>query len=288
MENGRKVSKGFVLSLVLVSLLIAGLVAGTFLLSENKFEITTPIISLLCLLVILVLSNSFDYFCFGKLVRISRQADIDKNTINRLENEKWELCMKIMNINLQSQSSSTIIYNSFTTEKMNDADKQNEKAEEEINNELQTKTIDRKKIDKEAFRDLILKKHFGTSKQDKISKDIKIVEQFQNVDSISNKPVFFDGILYEDYKEVFIVVLKSVSPLLFHDKLYVQLNKIFSYKVSKKIDAKLLLLIPIESNSENNNRWDSFKNYFMPAISNNLLSVEFVNYSKDEYESCQI
>jgi len=59
-----------ILSIVFLSVIIIGLIATSFFMSTEKYQITFPIILLLCLLVIVVLCNSFNYLSLGKFLTL--------------------------------------------------------------------------------------------------------------------------------------------------------------------------------------------------------------------------
>ena len=133
---------------------------------------------------------------------------------------------------------------------------------------------------------MILKKHFDDSHINKIFHDIKVVEKFQNIDLISNKPVYFDAYLEEDNQETFIVIRGySYSTIMLHDRLYVQLNKLQSYRSVKHIDVNLLLLVG-KPKKEGIEKFSEIEKYFAPAIKNGLLKINYIELDDTEYESC--
>ena len=281
--------------MVLTSLLITGLIIGAFLFSEqNKFIISGSIITLICLLIILVLSNSFDNFSIGKLFSMSREVKESKEKIRELEKEKNEILLKLINLNFQSKNSSVTVNTgstnantSLVVENLDQEEKETKEKEEEDIKDNQ-ENISRKRLNNDKFQNLILTKYYGISKNDSfLMRDVKVVDQFQDIDSISNKPVYFDAYLKESGSETFIDIRKNGLPsMIFHDRLYVQLNKILIYRKNKEINVQLLLLLAKEKKSDEIRHQEMFHRFFDPAIRCGILQIVDIEYTKTEYESC--
>ena len=237
-----------IILLIMTCVFIASLIMLSFLFSEERFKISSSGIILLLLLVILVLSDKFTSFSILKdFFKIS--VSNEKEITDMDENEKQAL---------------------------NDEIEENTKPEK----------ANHKRIDNEKFRNMILKKHFDDININKIFHDIKVVEKFQNIDSISNKPVYFDAYLEEDNQEIFIVIRGySYSTIMLHDRLYVQLNKLQSYRSMRHIDVTLLLLVG-KPRKEGNEKFADIEKYFGPAIKNGLLKIKYIDFDDIEYESC--
>lgn len=237
-----------IILLIMTCIFIALLIMLSFFLAEEKYKISTSDIILLFLLVILVLSDKFTSFSiFKDMLKIS--ANNENEIINMDDIEKKE---------------------------------QNEEIEENTKSE---KSI-HKRIDNEKFRTMILKKLFDDRNINKIVYDIKVVEKFQNIDSISNKPVYFDAYLEESNQETFILIRSfSYSVFMLHDRLYVQLNKLQSYKSAKNIDVVLLLLVG-KPKKDSGEKFEDIEKYFAPAIKNGLLKIKYIDFDDIEYESC--
>ena len=300
MSENKKLSIGTILALSMTAVLLVGLIVCSFVFSSQKFIISGSIITLVCLLLILVLSNSFDNFSVGKILTISREANENKEKIKSLEKEKSEILLKLINLNLQSQSqsqsSSTNINigqqdnkNDITVENLNSEEKaQKAKEIEEDHEDISKEKTILKRLDTDKFENMILRKYFGLSKNNSILREVKVVEQFQDIDSISNKPVYFDAYLKEENNEIFINIPKCKLPSIMHDRLYVQLNKILAYQKIKNNNTQLLLLIARDKES-NNDKYDyNIERFFEPAKKIGLLNLVYVEYDKTEYESCLI
>lgn len=295
MNEVKKCSKGQIIALVLTSLLITGLIIGAFLFSEqNRFIISSSIITLVCLLIILVLSNSFDNFSVGKIFSMSREVKESKEKIKELEKEKSDILLKLLNINFQSQKSSVTVNTgsndsnaSLVVENL-DKDEKERKKEEEEDIKENLENVSRKRLNPEKFENLILNKYYGISKNDSfLMREVKVVDQFQDIDSISNKPVYFDAYLREINAETFIDIRKcSLPSMIFHDRLYVQLNKILMYRKNNEVNAQLLLLLAKEKDSEETRHQGIYYRFFEPALKCGILKIVDIEYTKEEYESC--
>ena len=85
MCNEKKLSKGYILALTLISLFIVAIIVCSFIFSENQYYISKSIITLLCLLVIIVLSNSFDNFSIFHIFTLKKEVIEHKEKIITLE-----------------------------------------------------------------------------------------------------------------------------------------------------------------------------------------------------------
>lgn len=288
----KKLSRGSIIVLLLLSLLIVGLIIGAFIFSSTKYEITAAIITLVCLLIIIALSNSFDNFSIGTILSISREAKDNKEKAEKLEKEKNELILKLVNINFQSQNASNnliisdAVAKSLVVQKAN-PDEIKEDKKEESTPEHTPKT---RRIDSEKLESLVLEKYFGISKSASILREVKVVTQFQGVDPISDRTVFFDAYYNDSGKECFIEITRNnYSSIMLHDRLYIQLNKIYHYRNSKNSNAMLILLVAKLQDEEEVNTLRSFdriKGYFAPAITSGLINIQYIELAKEEYEKC--
>lgn len=281
-NNSKRRNKGSVISISLVALLIIGIIFCSFILSDNQFVITKSIITLLCLLVVLVLSNSFEHIHFGKWFELSNQIKEGNEKITQLKESSEALFTKILNMNFQNMQAGTINYYLKETDPIK---QQQEQEEEQRINESDSSN---KRLDIKAFQTLILDKYFGTGLKDKLQKNMSLVESSQNLDQISNREVSFNALLEDNNQLLFIDVMKGQTYGFYYDRIYVKLNKILCYKRATKKEAQFLLLIPKEMNAEKEYRDSFFVKNYAPAIQNNLLRIEYVDYNKDEFESCLV
>lgn len=234
-----------ILLLVYACIFISALIGFSFFLSNPKYTISTSIIILVCLLVVLVLSESFDSLSVGKILSVNKSSEFsidkaDENEIKLEQNKEYDVEKQI-----------------------------------------------RKHVNNDEFNRMILEKHFDESINYKIQRDIKITEKFQDMDSISNKPVFFDAYLKEKNMETFIIIRRNpILSAIFHDILYVKINKLLAYKNSCNSEVCLLLLIAKSEGMIETKEIDYLQNYFKPAQAKKILEIKSVSYSDKEFESC--
>lgn len=266
----------------MVALLIVGIIFCSFILSDNQFVITKSIITLLCLLVVLVLSNSFEHIHFGQWFELSNQVKEGNEKITQLKESSEALYAKIVNMSFQNTQTGTV--NNYYQLKETDPIKQQQEQEEE--QRINESDSSNKRLDIKAFQTLILDKYFGTGLKDKLQKNMSLVESSQNLDQISNREVSFNALLEDNNQLMFIDVMKGQTYGFYYDRIYVKLNKILCYKRATKKEAQFLLLIPKEMNAEKEYRDSFFVKNYAPAIQNNLLRIDYVEYSKAEYDSC--
>lgn len=282
-NNSKRRNKVSVISISLVALLIVGIIFCSFILSDNQFVITKSIITLLCLLVVLVLSNSFEHIHFGKWFELSNQIKEGNEKITQLKESNEALYAKIVNMSFQNTQTGTV-NNYYQLKETDPVTQQKEHEEEQKSN---TTDKQNKRLDIKIYQSLILDKYFGIGLKDKLQRNMSLVEEAsQPFDQISIREVSFDALLEENNKLLFIDVIKGQAYSFYYDRVYVKLNKILCYTRAMKKETQLLLLIPKGFETAKENRDTFFQKSYAPAIQNNLLRIDYVEYSKAEYDSC--
>lgn len=276
-EENKKLSKVFIISLFFVCILITALIVCAFFFSEDKFVITKSIITLLCLLVVLVLSNSFDRIHFGNLFELSKKIDVSNDKITKLDEKSERYFNQILSCNTKTQINPTF----NATIKMQSLDENDKKAIQEDFTKFSEEKRKGKRLDINKFCDLVLTK-YGPYQY---KKDIALVGVS---DSISDRKVDFNAVIEDGNKKLFIEVMKTHLYMLYHDRIYIKLNKILSYKNENHVDTKLLLLVPKEKGADKYSDTEKLKEWFAPAILNGLLEIQNVEYDKAERDSCLI
>ena len=109
MENyNRKVNWFVRILIILFCILLVLLILYKFFYVIPKGEINSGFIVLLLILLVLILSESFDQFSIGKLFSMSRNIKRKEEKVQKLEKEKMELFNQLINISIsQKQSQST-------------------------------------------------------------------------------------------------------------------------------------------------------------------------------------
>lgn len=291
----------FVRSLVvLLCVLITGMLVYNFFIIEPLGEINAGLITLTGILVVIVLSESFDNFSVGKIIAISRENKKKEVAINRLTGENDELRKQIINVATsvnQNQSSTNIfglpedVIKKFIVQRASDEEIQ-ERETEESTAEDQAREV-RRRPDFRKIEELTLDKFLSNRNLDNsnLIKEAKLVTQFHGIDSVSNIQPIFDGYINTGEEEVFFEVRPSFThAMMWRERIYVMLNKIHLYRTIKKSNAYLyLVLVTIpEEIMDRRPRSDTerLEEYFEPAIANGLLRIAHIELTTEEAESC--
>ena len=278
-ENPKKLSWWQVAALIFTALLIVGLILVNFLCSENRFVITGSIVTLICLLIVIVLSNSFDSFSIVGIFNLRREVKENKEKIDKLENLMFQSLTN--NIRIVNNSSSKIEMDSADEEEI----KEEEQQQEEKDKMGETRTP-RQRLDREEFAKLLLRKYCEKNHQSgNLLYDMKISDTF-----ISNRSVSFKAYIKDDEKELFIDTFQAsaFSFLMSHDRIYVKISKILNYRSVKNTNAKMVCLIGKPDFEQERFNVSKLQSDFLPAISNNLLDIVPISYTQEEYDSCLI
>jgi len=306
----------FVRALIIVlSTILVWLVYTSFTKSSSPFTINTGIITLIAIITIVILSESFNNLSIGQLISISRQKE-------KIEKENENLAKENSNLNLQIVQMAQIVTNFRQTQvssntpinitnldiaqllgqklgvvQVNQAEKIS--AEEEVATEIakdaSSEELRRNNshIRMETYRkleEISLNKYIEKNNLPAIDfqKDVRFSEAFEKIDPIMDKGIIFDGYLSLAPKEYFFEVrIGSMTGQMYWDRLYIMLAKILFYRQAKNIHADLTLIyveIPEDVNDRPYYSPQRFFVAFQPAIANNLLRIETVKISKKEYE----
>ncbi|MBT6230993.1 MAG: hypothetical protein HON76_20505 [Candidatus Scalindua sp.] len=99
MENSNKTPNRFVRTLIILfCIVLAAMIFFNYLLVEPKGDINKGLLVLLSILLILVLSESFDSFSLGKLITISREVKKKGVQVKDLERKNSELLKQLITI----------------------------------------------------------------------------------------------------------------------------------------------------------------------------------------------
>ena len=302
-DNTSKIKSSFErFKVLIIALLILIMVIYRFFLIEPKAEINSGIITLITFLLIIVLSDTFDNFSVGEIIKLSKTIKnkdeiIDKmdEEIVRIESEKNQLFSQIItlsnNISLKQNNTNilginTDLYKNISVQKANEEEVNELKNKEE--NEIEKEgTSKRKRIDNSKLEEFVLKQFFIEHNIDisKIFKGIKL-QAFQGIDPISDTSPIFDAYLNDIDKEVFYEIrsVKSYLNGMFLDKLYSMLSKIYHYKNVKKSNTYLnLILVEFPGEGINENiLLNKILDIFQPALSKGLLKISIIKLEENE------
>jgi len=280
---------------------IVWLVAYSFLSLEPKGSISTGIITLVVLLVVIVLSESFDNFSIGKILTMTRDLQHKEQSIGKLNIENTELRRELVNVVTsisQNQSSTNIIGFSDDLQKRMGVEKASDdeiskKRTEENEGSSESEKPSRKRINHHKLEELAFSKFLQHRNLTNFSliQEAKLVSQFSGIDAISNSHPIYDGYINTGDSEIFIEVKVSrTSSAVMRDRIYLMLNKIYLYNKVKGANAHLnLLLIDIDGENVDEHRKqrssDRLKEFFEPSIASGLLKVVPIEFSEEEVES---
>ncbi|MFT5104106.1 MAG: hypothetical protein ACI86C_001767 [Candidatus Latescibacterota bacterium] len=97
-ETTKKVSRFVRTLIVAFCILLVLMILYNYFCVTPKGDISLGIITLLLILLVLILSESFDQFAIGKLFSMSRDAKKKEVQVNKLEKEKSELFNQLINV----------------------------------------------------------------------------------------------------------------------------------------------------------------------------------------------
>ena len=299
MEEVSKKTNWFVRVLISAfCLLLVGMVLYRFICVEPKGDITAGLVTLLCLLLVLVLAESFDSFSVGKLVSISREARRKEKEVEKLEKQNAHLLSQLISIsNTQSQNQNhTNVYGDYhatpTVQKASATDVQETQSSDATNvappaNETPRATTDWRKAEGIALGKYLQQRVLHPSN---VIIEAKLVSQFQGIDPIASMQPVFDAYIKESEHETFVEMRPATfTPIAFRDRLYVMLSKINHYRTAKRVEAHLdlvLMRLPREE-ARTPNSYSRLLESFEPAIASGLLKIHEIEFTEAEAALCR-
>jgi len=298
MEEVAKKTNWFVRILISAfCLLLVGMVLYRYLCIEPRGDITAGVITLLCLLLVLVLSESFDSFSVGKLISVSREVKKKEKEVEKLEKQNAHLLTQLISIsNTQSQTQShTNVYGDYhatpTVQKASATDVQEKQSSDAIGAAPRTEspraTTNWRKAEEIALAKYLQQRSLHPSNA---IIEAKLVSQFQGIDPISSMQPVFDAYIKETDHETFVEMSPATfMPLMFRDRLYVMLSKINHYRTAKRVEAHLdlvLMKLPAEE-QRSSSSFSRLLVSFEPAIASGLLKIQEIEFTAEEAASCR-
>jgi hypothetical protein len=281
--------------IIVLVLFLAALVSVSFLVRDPHYDITTGMIIILAMMIILVLSESFNKFSLGKLLSLSREVQKVAEEKAEIKRENAELRQSLVHVatHIQSQVNTTIQAQGADILRLLGVVKADKKEKEEEQERVETVSAPPTTFPSHRLlphvEELALNKYVTkySLPPTEILRDIRFTEAFECIDPISNRAVMFDGYLKTPQKEYFFEVKlhNRMSPMLW-DRLYVMISKILLYRQAKTIQAELVLILaklPEEAPHSMGYPFERFIEMFQPAIAGNLLRIETVEVTQEEY-----
>ncbi|WP_396165951.1 hypothetical protein [Flavobacterium sp.] len=303
MENKKKKKSKinyFVRTLIVIlGVLIISLIISKFYIFEPKGEISNGIIILLGLLIILSLSEIFDSFSLGQFISLKKTVAEKNEKIVELKETNEKLFNLIVSNNI-SQGQSMTNNNGISEELVKSilssvikADKETTQNEEnqkekisEILVEEEEKTTNlsapRKRLNLPKLEQYVLNKFIENKelKRYKFIENAQILVPQKDIDPISIHNPVFDGYVETENSEMFIEIkLRSAPLMLFRERLYVMLNKLYYYRISTKSNVYLNLILverPTDESKQVSNSEERLINEFMPAMRLGLLKIDYI------------
>lgn len=254
---------------------------------EPKSEITIEILLALGLLVILVLSESFNSFSIGSIISLEREVKEKSERLTQISNENNQLrnhLISMYNISSKNQTQSHSIVNNY----MHPTRANNEEIEQERNKIEENKSL-KERIDNEKIYFDVISNYLKT---DQFDKNIKLIDRSVinsvEFDPISNSSPIYDAYFQHFDQELFIYLIHSRLIYLHRDKLYTMLTKLYHYRESK-CNPNIKLAVILIKSQKNKDEYNKTKNFlekeFRPAISNGLLEIVEKEVDIEKYKN---
>jgi hypothetical protein len=251
MENTESKSNWFVRSMIIAfCVLIVAMIAFSYFYIEPRGEINSGIITLLLLLLVLVLSETFDNFSIGKLISISKEVKKKDKEVQKLEKDKADLLSQLITIsNTQNQTQQhTNVYGDYhaskaaTVERATEQEVQAKETDEaeRANSPQPEYRVDWRKIELLAMEKYIATKGVHSAN---VIPEAKLVTQFHGIDPVSNYQPIFDGYYKNEDKEIFVEFRPNRGMhMMLRERIYMMLSKLSHYKNVKGVNAHLDLV----------------------------------------------
>lgn len=294
----------FVRTLISVlAVALAVLVGISFAFGQPQYGITGGIITVILIVVVLVLSESFNQLSIGKVLSLTREVAKKKEENATVKEENKELRQNLFQIVSNIQQSQ--VNNTFnappeawlkllgvvpatepkdeaTPEEMPSADTTTQEQSRE--DEFRQRSRLRRSAEEIGLRKFIAALSLPESS---IIYNAEFSTAFHGIDPIMDRRVIFDCFLKGTDVERFVEVRHRdmTSPMVI-DSLYIMLSKVNLYRQAKNTNAELILvLVSADFDQEiRASRYERLLDSFQPAIVNKLLRIEHVQVTKEEVQ----
>jgi hypothetical protein len=276
---------------------LSTLVVYRFFYIDPKAEISSGLLVLLAFVLVLILSELFDNFSLGKLLTMSRTIKEKEKQTSELKKENTELRSQLITIStsVSQRQTSTNIFGmpdgmvELLTVKKAQADEIAAKQTDEASPPPVTQLISERQFDRAKAESFAVQKFVSTNNLQAFNLilDAKLSTQLSGIDPITDVTPIFDAYINANDAEVFVEARPAhFATLAFRDRLYVMLNKIHHYKMLKKANAYLALVLvhlPEPSMSRPIDYYlDRLQREFEPAITSGLLRIQILEPNADE------
>lgn len=292
------------ISTALIFISIYGIIVLAFYQPKNFSPLITYssmfILVLIFILLLILYAGKYEQIRIGKIFELNKIIKDTKEQNTKLEQKNSELLNQLLNVSTTvccHQNQSTLNFNGLDIEQLrnllqvqavSDEEKQkSEKAKEEdvLNTEKSLSRIEREQkwnYFKDAEKTLL---NYESKNRTNFIYEAKINDIIDVIDPISNDiKINFDGYYKTENSEVFIEVKAGTSPIIFRDKLYLMLNRIYLYSKAKNNNSflKVMIIDSDEDIERSHMHIEKLKYWFSKAIDNGLLKIEVYNKSQIE------
>lgn len=284
--------------IVAFCIFLATLVVYRYFYVEPKAEISGGLLVILAFILVLVLSELFDNFSIGKLVTMSRTLKEKEQEKTELKRENTELRGHLVAVttNVSQRQSSTNILgwpqtlaDTLTVKKAAPEEIETKKIEEQTPSPgARAEAVPERRLDRSKIEDLAISKFVSQQGLHTFNliREAKLSTQFSGIDPITDVTPIFDGYVNTSDSEVFIEVRPTgIATMMYRDRLYVMLAKIYHYKVIKKVNVYLALVLvnmPEQESRPTGSYVDRLQREFGPAITSGLLRIQIIDPTPEE------
>jgi hypothetical protein len=298
----------------LISVLVAALavlVGISFAFGQPKYGLTGGIITVILIIVVLVLSESFNQLSIGKILSLTKEVAKKKEENATVTEENKELRQNLFQIVSNIQQSQ--VNNTFNTppeawlrllgvvpatEPKDDATPEETPSPDTAPEETpspdtatqgqsrEDEFIPRYRLRRSAEAIGLKKFIAGLSlPESSIIYGAEFSTAFHGIDPIMERRVMFGCFLKGTDVERFVEArLRDMTGPMGMDSLYIMLSKINLYRQAKNTNAELILvLVSTDFDQESRaGRYERLLSSFQPAIANKLLRIEHVQVTQEE------
>lgn len=310
-------SKFVRISIYVLAIFIAGLIVSGFVLGEPSYQISPELITMVLIILILFLSESFNNLSLGKLVTLSREKKEKEKENSGLKAENAELRNQLITV-ATNVNQSQVTYNGVSNELLKSlnvvpADEAQKAAKGRLETDDESvpeQKLNEPKVSRKDPELTTLQKMIpnGASRMrlmrdlepnaivqvcsrigidsNGVRHEVRFASAFEGLDPIMENAVVFDAYYQLEEKELFFEVMRSdmLRPDRFN-YLYQMLTKLFLYRKAKSVSAELVLILvelpeDIQSRTWGDRIIERLQSQFAPAVANKLLRIETVKYEE--------
>lgn len=282
--------------IVLLCLFLTGLIGYRFFIFPPLGDLSPGVIVVIALVVVLVLSESFDSFSIGKLLSLSREVEKKKIEVAEVKRENLELRGQIIAIatNVSQHQSSTNIVGFPDTlarmfsvspapeEEVREKQAEDQPTRQALGIERPARRINPRRLEEKAISRFL---ELNNLQQFPMVREAKLMAQMEVADPISTSGPIFDGYLNTLDAEIFVEVKQvgGYGLMMFRERLYMMLSKLYHYRLLKKSHVYLtLVLTTLPDDEARPSSVNRILSEFQPAITNGLLKIIEINFTNVE------